>query len=272
MDNCFLKVLIWRRTAWIFQMGKMLKRRHLPSACQTPRSLSLTPPRTSAHPPRTSARPHSHRPHPRSSSLPLSTRRNWRRHPPPATQPLPPPPSWSAACQRSGGCPTLAWTRASSVSPGRRMAASSTGEPDTSFPATSAPGSWRRGTNCVRCAGCRYSRSSSPTSAEAGRDCPRQPLTTDLTRVIVATVTQESVSHLSALFPLEDGKGLSPVTENNDQLYLKRQIRLDQWGSLIQKHQFGTIFSGGFTQLVAADVCRSHDSEEIFVAFSFWDC
>lgn len=57
---------------------------------------------------------------------------------------------------------------------------------------------------------------------------------THLTRFIVATVTRESVSHLSALFPLEDGKGLSPVTKNNDQLYLKRQIRLDPRGSLIQ--------------------------------------
>lgn len=140
MDNCFLKVLIWRPTAWIFQMGKMLKRCRLHSACQTPRSLFLTPPRIFAHPPRIFAHPPSHRPRRRSSSLPLSTRRNWRRHPPPATQPLPPP-SWSAACQRSGGCPTLAWTRVSSVSPGRRTAASYMGELDTSFPAMSAPGS-----------------------------------------------------------------------------------------------------------------------------------
>lgn len=190
MDNCFLKVPIWRPTAWIFQMGKTLKRLH--SACQTPRSLFLTPPRIFAH-------PRSHRPRRRSSSLPLLTRRNPRRHPPPVTQPLPPP-SWSAACQRSGGSPTLAWTRVSFVSPGRRTAASSMGELDTSFPATSAPGSWRRGINCVRCAGCRYSRSSSPTSAETDRDCPRQPLGTHLTCFIVAMVTRESVSHLSALF------------------------------------------------------------------------
>lgn len=147
MDNCFLKVLIWRPMAWIFQMGKMLKRPRLCSACQIPRSLFLTPPRIFphpprifAHPPRIFAHPHTHRPHRRSSSLPLSTRRKSRRHPPPVTQPLPPP-SWSAACRRSGGCPSLAWTRVSFVSPGRRMAASSMGEPGTSFPAMSAPGS-----------------------------------------------------------------------------------------------------------------------------------
>lgn len=158
---CFLKVLIWRTRASMFLMGKTQRRPHCLSACQTPPSLLLIPPRICAH-------PHSRRPRARRSSLLLSTRRSSYRPPLLPSRPAAPP-SWSAACRRSGGCPSLAWTRVSYVSRGRRTAASFTEELDTSFPAMSAPGSWRRGTRCVRCAGCRSSRSSSPTSAETDR-------------------------------------------------------------------------------------------------------
>lgn len=155
---CFLKVLIWRTRELMFLMGK-IQSRH--SGCQTPPSLLLIPPRIFAH-------PHSLHPRVRRPSLLLSTHRSSYQQLLLPSQPLPPP-TWSVACRRSGGCPSLAWTRVSYVSRGRRTAASFTDELDTWFPAMSAPGSWRRGTRCVRCAGCRSSRSSSPTSAETDR-------------------------------------------------------------------------------------------------------
>lgn len=246
----------------IFQMGKMLKRHRRHSAYQTPPSLLLTPPRIFAYPPRNIAHRHSQRPHLRSSSLLLLTRRNSHQHPPPLTQPLPPP-TWSVVCRQSGDCPSLAWTRVSFVSLGRRTAASFTGELDTSFPATSAPGSWRRGTNCVRCAECRSSRSSSPTSAETDWDCPQQPLTTNLTGFTIAMVTGESVFLLSALFLWNivkvwvsrhwkrrtiSFKKADPIGSVRKKFHSAHQAR-KKWSNNPEApgSMFGTIFSGGLT-------------------------
>lgn len=167
-----------RTTASTFRTGKDRRLLSCLSACRTPPSLLLTPP-PPLQTPRTSSQAPSRPPPARSrtsglltpSPPPPSTPRSFSRLPPQIHHLLflllpPPPPSWSAACRRSGACRTRASTRVSSVSPGRRTAASCTDAPDTSCPATCARGSWRRGTSCVRSAGCPSSPSSSPTSAE----------------------------------------------------------------------------------------------------------
>lgn len=135
---CPLKVLMLKRMKEsMSQMGKERKLLSCHRACRTPPFLVRTP--------RTSSPPPSLPPPSRSSGLPTPS------PPPPATPPwtprsfshLPPQvlhlhslllpwsPSWSAACRQSGGCRTRVWTRASSVSPGRKTAASFTDERDT---------------------------------------------------------------------------------------------------------------------------------------------
>ncbi len=173
---CLLKVLtLMRMKESMFLMGK--EQKLLSSHRRTRHSLLVTPAPLL--------------PTPRTSSAPLSL------HPPPPSRisglvtPSPPPPVtprsfshlplsihlhllfllwqsliWSAAYRRSGGFRTRAWTRVSFVSPGQRTVASFTVELDTWCPATSVPGSWRRGTSCVLCAGSLSSLLSSPTSAE----------------------------------------------------------------------------------------------------------
>lgn len=148
----------------MFQMGKEPKLPSCHNASVTPPSPLLTPPPRLLTPRISSPSPSLPPPPPslsRSSGLltpsplpptpPPSTPRSFSRLPPPIPlqryhhrlhlSPIwsaacrllfPPSLIWSAACRRSGVCRSHAWTRVSSVSPGRRTAASSTDGPDTS--------------------------------------------------------------------------------------------------------------------------------------------
>lgn len=79
------------------------------------------------------------------------------------------PPSWSALPAQTARTPASlrpAWSPASSAKRDPRTGASSTGAPDTSWPATPAPRNLKSATNSALCAGSPSSPSFSPTSAE----------------------------------------------------------------------------------------------------------
>lgn len=104
----------------MFLMGKIGKRRRrCLSGCQTGPPLLM--------PPGIFARPRCLHPPARRPSPLLSTHRSFYQQPLFPSRP-PPPPTWSAACPQSGGCPSPAWIPVSYVSRGQRMAASFTGE------------------------------------------------------------------------------------------------------------------------------------------------